>query len=131
MVVKIRLCSVTDCRDQVWAKEWCTFHYDRQWRGMPMDAPQRRRRGTGSLTADGYVDLRVDGRQQGEHRWVMEAQIGRRLLPGENVHHINGVRNDNRPENLELWVTFQPSGQRPADLVAWAHEILARYEKEI
>lgn len=57
----------------------------------------------------------------------MEQKLGRHLLPGENVHHLNGVRDDNRPENLELWVTAQPAGQRPEDLVAWAHEILRRY----
>ncbi|MGW3298500.1 HNH endonuclease [Streptomyces rubiginosohelvolus] len=57
----------------------------------------------------------------------MEQKLGRRLVAGENVHHINGVRDDNRAENLELWVTAQPAGQRPADLVAWAHEILRRY----
>jgi len=57
----------------------------------------------------------------------MEKQLGRQLWDGENVHHRNGVRSDNRPENLELWVVRQPAGQRPEDLVAWARTILSRY----
>jgi hypothetical protein len=57
----------------------------------------------------------------------MQETLGRQLLPGENVHHKDGDKQNNSPENLELWVTFQPAGQRPEDLVEYAKEILKRY----
>lgn len=63
-----------------------------------------------------------------EHRLVMERELGRELLPGENVHHLNGDRFDNEPSNLELWSTSQPHGQRVADKVSWAKELLRLYE---
>jgi hypothetical protein len=62
-----------------------------------------------------------------EHILVMEEMLGRHLLPGENVHHMNGVKSDNSAKNLELWIRPQPSGIRVSDALAWAHEIIERY----
>lgn len=126
-------CSYEPCEREVYARGLCSPHYSQQWRGEPL-RPIGYRGKRGYKTKQGYVRVynrtHPNAGKDGmllEHVEVMAELLGRPLLPGENVHHRNGVRDDNRPENLELWVTIQPSGQRPEDLVAYAHEILERY----
>lgn len=118
-------CNIAGCTRTVRGRGMCGMHYQR-WReaGDPGPAsPLKAANGSGHLNKDGYREIRVDGnRSVGEHRYVMEQIIGRALYRYEHVHHRNGIRSDNRPANLELWVKGHPFGQRPEDLVAFVVE---------
>jgi hypothetical protein len=118
------VCVITGCRRSPLGGEGMCYMHRRRYLadGDAGEAgPRRVPNGAGSINADGYRTFYVPerGRRMGEHQLVMEAVLGRRLTPHELVHHRNGVRLENRPENLELWVIPHPPGQRVADLVAW------------
>lgn len=130
--------------DRKGAKGFCALHYRRQLDGINMDSPVRETRGVDvdnpdtwwpQKTTGGYVELvtAIGGTRRTlmQHRWVMQQSLGRALFDDETVHHINGVRNDNRLENLELWSSSHPRGQRTDQKTDWAVEMIQRYRPEL
>lgn len=128
-------CKVEGCPRDAVAQTLCNRHYQRYLKhGDPTIGKDKRAPGSGHLSRDGYVLLQVVGHPNAtaegriaEHRLVMSQRLDRPLYDDERVHHRNGIKQDNRPENLELWSKGHPAGQSVEDLLTWAKEILERY----
>lgn len=134
-------CTVGDCGRASHGRGLCKTHYNRLQRygDVLEEKPIRKVTGKGSIS-HGYRKVPVPPHLRyltngetpiGEHRLVLAKHLGRPLYPDEVVHHRNGVRTDNRIENLELWTTAHPKGQRIEEKVEFALEMLRRYKPEL
>lgn len=131
------VCSVLDCNKIHEAKGFCVNHYlNFKKYGNPIRPDSLKKERKPQINKHGYILIYKPDHNNSnnygyilEHRFVMSKHIGRDLLSNENVHHINGIRSDNRIENLELWAVSQPRGQRVEDLLSWAYDIISKYEK--
>jgi len=129
-------CGVKDCENKSWSLGYCRTHYLRfkKYGDPTAGVWHKRKKGEGKKWHDdgrGYIWRHdpqsiyagANGKVY-QHRQVMSEILGRPLRDGENVHHKNGKRSDNSPENLELWTVGQPAGQRFKDVALWSMQWL-------
>jgi hypothetical protein len=129
-------CDFPDCMNRHSCRGYCAAHYQQLRQGKAL-TPLNLRKGW-YKASNGYIYIwdpehpNADKRGYvAEHTKVMAEVLGRPLFPEEEVHHRNRQRDDNRPENLELWARGrQPPGARVSDLVEEAVRILRLYAPE-
>lgn len=107
------MCCVPGCDEPTLVKKFdlCENHYRTMRRNGSPTAYKNKPWGSArTLRTDGYIYITVDGKQVMEHRHIMEEMLGRKLKSYEVVHHLDGNRQHNDEDNLELH-TIQSHGR--------------------
>jgi len=106
------------CYNKELVRERMSGKNNRLWKG-----------GVGVKNGNGYLEIKHGvNRGKLEHRIIYEQYYNIKLKPHQNIHHINGIKTDNRIENLELWDTSQPSGQRIEDKIIFYKKLYEQYK---
>lgn len=110
------------------------------WAANSNRVPYNKGAGKGWTDRRGYrwINVIINGKSvaKREHRHVMEKHLGRTLNPDELVHHKNGIKTDNRIENLELQVWSEhtahhhENSSRP-DLTKKTMQVVANYRYQL
>jgi len=134
---KGKICVADGCKREAERAGRCMAHYQR-YQKYKNDLTKKEitiRKGW-YKTSDGYIVIsglnHVNTNKSGcvmEHIKIMSDFIGRKIERNETVHHKNGIRDDNRIENLELWSGVHPTGSRVSDLIKYSLEIIKLYGK--
>jgi hypothetical protein len=127
----MKICTYCKKQNTSSYKDLCGFCYQRARRGKNLSDPKNGKSSRGCLRGDGYISISINGKRSLEHHLVMSKFLGRPLKKEERIHHKNGIRNDNRLENLELWTVSHPSGKRVEDMIKWCKEFLNAYGDSI
>lgn len=136
----LKFCKKEDCDRPLSSNGLCDMHWKRWVKYGDADHRARAAKDQGDwvLQPNGYMRANRPSHpnssrtgQISQHTYVMSKHLGRPLTPNESIHHKNGIRHDNRLENLELWSskTHKP-GQRVTDMVEFARSILDQYEHD-
>ena len=133
---QLAVCLFETCNRK--GRKYCPGHAAQLRRGQPLRPLATRKSnssGEWKTNSEGYVYRNAwsdtgKSKRVFQHREVMETILGRPLTKGENVHHLNGMRNDNNPENLQLWVTSQPSGANLLDVMSWMRDFIDRHSED-
>ena len=127
----MKKCSHCNCENTSSYKSLCGLCYQRKRRGKELNDIKHFKSHRGCQRKDGYISISINKKRILEHHFIMMKSLQRPLRKEERIHHKNGIRNDNRIENLELWTIAHPSGKRVEDMIKWAKEFLEQYGYKI